>query len=192
MVREMKISEIPRNGRIGRLGKIIEREFGEEILLGIMKDSHLYSDYKREEQAKWWKGALQRLEENVGKEEAERIMSLCGQKCCGKGIRKTARRLKDESISMEEFLHKASTDGLKEVEVEYKLQDENTIIGTFNRCFCGQVAKIEVPFKDLLYCHCSAEFHKQYFEAALDRPVDVTIERSIINGADSCRFVIKF
>jgi hypothetical protein len=181
---------IPRTGRIGRFAKIIEKELGEEVLLKVMKGSDKYGSYKAPEQAVWWKSAVERLEEEVGIEKAERIMNLCGQKCCGKGIRKTARRLMDESKLIEEFLKRSSTEGLKEGEVEYKLQDKNTIIGTFNRCFCGQVAQTKTPFKNRTYCQCSAEFHKQYFEAALGHPVKVEIMQSIINGAEVCKFAI--
>ena len=182
---------IPRTGRIGRFAKIIEKEFGKEVLLKVMQGSDKYSSFKASEQAAWWKSAVERLEEEVGIKKAERIMNLCGQKCCGKGIRKTARRLMDESKSVEEFLKRASTDGLREGEVEYKLKDKNTIIGTFNRCFCGQVAQTETPFKNKTYCQCSAEFHKQYFEAALGNLVEVEILQSIISGAKACKFVIQ-
>jgi predicted hydrocarbon binding protein len=156
-----------------------------------MQGSDKYASFKAPEQAVWWKSAVERLEKEVGIKKAERIMNLCGQKCCGKGIRKTAKRLMDESNSIEEFLKRASTDGLKEGEVEYKLKDQNTIIGTFNRCFCGQVAQTKAPFKNKTYCQCSAEFHKQYFEAALGKPVEVEITRSIISGAESCEFLIQ-
>jgi predicted ArsR family transcriptional regulator len=181
---------IPRTGRIGRFAKIIEKELGEKILLKVMQDSEKYSSFKRPKQAAWWKAAAERLEREVGNEKAQRIMNLCGQKCCGKGIRKTAKRLMDESKSIEEFLERTSTDGVKEGEVEYKLKNESTIIGTFNRCFCGQVAQSKTPFKNKTYCQCSVEFHKQYFTAALGNPVKVELLHSIINGAKTCRFVI--
>jgi predicted ArsR family transcriptional regulator len=182
--------QIPRTGRIGRFAKIIEKELGEKVLLKVMEDSEKYSSLKRPEQAAWWKSAIEKLEKEVGKERAQIIMNSCGRKCCGKGIRKTAKRLMDESESIEEFLGRASTDGVKEGEVEYKLQDKNTIIGVFKRCFCGQVAQTKTPFKNKTYCQCSVEFHKQYFTAALGNPVKVELMQSIINGAKTCRFVI--
>jgi len=182
---------IPRTGRIGRFAKIIERELGEKVLIKVMQDSEKYSSFKRPKQAAWWKSTTERLEKEVGKEKAQIIMALCGQKCCGKGIRKTARRLMDESKSIEEFLVRASTEGVKEGEVEYKLQDKNTIVGIFNRCFCGQVAQTKTLFKNKTYCQCSVEFHKQFFTAALGNPVKVELMQSIINGANSCRFTIN-
>ncbi len=184
----MKI--IPKTGRIGRFAKIIEKELGEIILLRVMQNSDKYASFKVPEKSLWWKSTVEKLEKEIGKDKAESIMKLCGQKCCGQGIRKTAKRLMNESKSIEEFLKKASTDGLKEGEVEYKLKDENTIIGTFYRCFCKQVSQTKLPFKDLTYCQCSAEFHKQYFKAALEKSVEVEIKQSIINGAKTCKFLI--
>ena len=186
----MEKALIPRTGRIGRFAKIIERELGEKVLIEVMQDSEKYSSFKRPEQAAWWKSVIEKMEREVGKDKAQRIMSLCGQKCCGKGIRKTAKRLMDESKSIEEFLERASNDGVKEGEIEYKLQEKNTIIGTFNRCFCGQVAQTKTPFKNRTYCQCSVEFHKQFFTAALGNPIKVELVQSIINGAKTCRFVI--
>jgi hypothetical protein len=184
-------TKVPKTGRIGRFAKIIQKELGDEILLKVMEDSDRYHSFKAPEQAEWWKSAIERLDNQVSTEKASKIMSLCGEKCCGKGIRKTAKRLKSESKSIKEFLKKASTYGLKEGEVEYKLKDKKTIIGTFHRCFCGQVAQAQNPFQNMIYCKCSAEFHKQYFTAALDKTVEVEIKQSIISGANTCKFIIQ-
>ncbi len=186
----MESTKIPKTGRIGRFAKIIEKDLGVDVLLEVMQDSDKYSSFKAPEKATWWKSAVERLEKGVGNEKAIDVMRSCGQKCCGQGIRKTAKRLMDESKSMEEFLEKASNYEVKEGEIEYKLKEDNTIIGIFNRCFCGQVKQTKIPFKNKTYCQCSAEFHKQFFEAALGEPIKVELTQSIINGAKTCRFVI--
>ena len=186
----MESKKIPKTGRIGRFVKIIEKDHGEDLLLEVMQDSDKYASFKAPEKAAWWFYAIQRLEKGLGNEKAIEIMKQCGQKCCGQGIRKTAKRLMDESKSMEEFLKKASTYEVKQGEIEYKLKDDHTIIGIFNRCFCGQVKQTKMPFKNKIYCQCSAEFHKQFFEAALQRPVEVELTQSIISGAKTCEFVI--
>jgi predicted hydrocarbon binding protein len=186
----MTSDSIPRTGRIGRFANVIEKELGEKVLINVMQNSDKYDSFKPPGKSNWWKRAVEILEKEVGQNIAEEIMKLCGERCCGKGIRKTAKRLMSESNSLEEFLVKASTDRLKEGEVEYKLTDKNTITGTFNRCFCKQVSKSDSPFKNRTYCQCSAEFHKKYFEAALERSVDVSINQSIISGAENCVFTI--
>jgi hypothetical protein len=186
----MESNEIPRTGRIGRFAKIIEKDLGESILLDVMQHSDEYSSFKAPEKAEWWKSAVKRLEKGIGEKKAIEVMRSCGRKCCGNGIRKTAKRLKDESKSMKEFLEKASNYEVKEGEIEYKLEDEKTIIGTFNRCFCGQVKQIKTPFNNRTYCQCSVEFHKQFFEAALGKSINVELTQSIISGANKCIFII--
>ncbi len=186
----MESANIPKTGRIGRFVKIIEKDLGEELLFEIMQDSDEYSSFKAPEKAAWWSSAVERLKKRVGSEKAIEIMKYCGQKCCGQGRRKTAKRLMNESKSMEDFLEKASNYEVKEGEIEYRLKDANTIIGIFNRCFCGQVKQTKIPFKNKTYCQCSTEFHKQFFEAALEKPIKVELIQSIISGAKTCNFVI--
>lgn len=187
-----ELTQIPKGGRIGRFAKIIEKELGEKVLLPVMQDSDEYAGFKPAEKSQWWKSAIERLEEAVGKEKAESIMKLCGQKCCGAGNRKIAQKLMKESKDIKEFLEKCNNYKVKPGEIKYKLKDQNTIIGRFNRCFCKQVSKSKTPFKNLTYCQCSAEFHKKFFEAALEKPVTVELTQSIINGADHCKFIIRF
>ncbi len=184
------VKNIPKGGRIGRFARILKKELGEKIMLKVVQNSDKYKSFKPSEKSSWWMSAVGKLVKEVGKDKAENTMRLCGQKCCGQGTRKTAKRLMKKSKSLKEFLKRASTDGLKEGEVEYKLKDKNTITGTFHRCFCKQVSQAKPQSKNILYCQCSAEFHKQYFQAALEKPIKVEIKQSIINGAKTCKFII--
>ncbi len=186
----MEKNNVPKTGRIGRFAKIVEQDLGEDMMLEIMTDSNKYSSLKAPQKAEWWRTAVKKLEDSVGSEDAIKIMNTCGSRCCGQGNRKTAKRLMVESETLEEFLVKASNYGVKEGEIEYRLEDENTIIGTFNRCFCGQVKQTKKLFENKTYCQCSAEFHRQFFLTALEKPVKVELTQSIITGADSCIFKI--
>ena len=187
----MESNKIPKTGRIGRFAKIITEDLGEDIMMEVMKDSDNYSSLKAPQKAEWWRTAVERLENTVGDDKAIKIMNTCGSRCCGQGNRKTAKRLMDESKSVEEFLIKASNYEVKEGEIEYTLKDENTIIGTFNKCFCGQVRQTKKPFEKKTYCQCSVEFHRQFFKAAFGKPVEVELTQSIITGTDSCKFIIR-
>ncbi len=183
---------IPKTGRIGRFAKILENETKDAEFLRIMHKSAEYGKYKPEEKALWWKNTVETLEDTLGTEKAIDIMKTCGSKCCGKGQRKTAQRLMQESSSIEEFLVKLSIYEVKPGELEYKLTGSNTIIGRYNKCFCGQVKKIAKPFKNQTYCRCSVEFNKQFFESAFNKNVEVNLRQSIISGGDYCEFEIKF
>jgi hypothetical protein len=184
------ISDIPRTGRIGRFAKILEKRVGENTFLKIMKGSAKYNSYNSEKKASWWKNATETMESELGKNISIDIMRSCGEKCCGKGQRKTAVKLMNESASIEEFLDKISKYEVKEGELEYKLIDDHTIIGKHNKCFCGQVKQSKEKFINDTYCHCSVEFNRQFFQAAFNRPVEVKLKQSILNGGDSCEFQI--
>ena len=73
-----------------------------------------------------------------------------------------------------------------------KLKDRNTIVGSYDWCYCGRVKQTQQPFPTDTYCHCSAGWYKSLFEAAFDKPVKVKLKKSIIQGADSCEFEIEF
>lgn len=184
-------SNIPNTGRIGRFAKIVKSKTTKDSLLRIMEKSNEYDKYNPEKKAFWWKNAIEKLENELGTEGAIEIMRTCGSKCCGQGQRKTAKRLMKESSSMEDFLERISTYEVKDGEIEYKLINDNTIIGKHNRCFCGQVKKSKELFKNSTYCQCSVEFNKQFFEAAFEKPVEVKLKQSILNGGDFCEFEIK-
>ena len=182
---------IPKGGRIGRFAKIVGKEATEDILVRIMKGSENYDALKGDKKASWWRNAVENMENELGREKSIEIMNACGAKCCGKGQRNTAKRLMNESKSIEDFLDKLSKYGVKDGQLEYKIVDNHTIIGKHNRCFCGQVKQSKENFKNDTYCHCSVEFNKQFFQAALNKPVEVKLKQSILNGGDCCEFIIS-
>ncbi|MCP4181484.1 MAG: hypothetical protein GY756_27285 [bacterium] len=184
------INKIPKNGRIGRFAKIVEKQIPKDGFLKVMEKSDEYDKYNSEKKAEWWKNAVEKLENEVGKESACEVMKTCGTKCCGQGQRKTAKRLMSESSSLKEFLDKFINYGVKNGELGYEIIDENTFITKHNKCFCGQVKKSKELFKTNTYCQCSVEFNKTFFEAALENQVSVKLNKSILNGDDYCEFEI--
>ena len=72
----------------------------------------------------------------------------------------------------------------------FKLKDEHTVVGGYDKCYCGLVNKTKKPFKNLTYCYCGAGHIKQFFESALEKPVQVKLEQSVIAGAKNCKFLI--
>ncbi len=188
---EKKESAYPRTGRIGRFVKIVEKAVDAEALHRILAMADRYDVFKPEQRAEWWKGAVERLETELGPKQAVEVMESCGGKCCGSGQRKTAKRLMEESKDIPEFLQKVSVLGVKEGEISYEMIDEKTIIGRHHRCFCGQVKKSKQLFDSDAYCQCSVAFNRHFFEAAFEKPVSVILKQAILNGADCCEFEIR-
>ena len=81
-------------------------EYIRDILEKIMLDADKYESSNYAKKAAWWRGATLRLEKEVGKETAIKIMESCGRKCCGGTYRKHAEKYWMESESVEDFLDK--------------------------------------------------------------------------------------
>lgn len=189
---EMILSRFPHTGRIGRLVKVLENESDKNSILLVLKDAEKYDSLNKEEKSAWWKKSVEKMEQHFGKDKAVQIMRICGAKCCGKGQRETAQRLMKEAGSLEKFLDKISKHDVRQGELTYILENNNTIIADHNKCFCKQVANSRQQFKNLTYCQCSVEFNKQFFTAALGKEVHVELLQSKICGANSCKFKITF
>jgi len=179
--------KFPRTGRIGRFVKILEKEVPKDLMIKILKDSDEYNTFNPSKKAEWWKNAVIIMEKELGTGKTKEILCQCGQKCCGQGHRKTVRKKFEESKSMNEFLEKISIK-----DVTYELFDKNTIVAEYKRCFCGNVKNASTTFPNLTYCKCGTEFNRQYFSAAFQKPVKVELKNSVINGSDTCNYIIKF
>lgn len=184
------LKQMPQTGRIGRFVKILKTKVENDGLLEILENAIEYESFSKEEKSAWWKNAIEKTERYLGVEKAVQIMKECGAKCCGKGQRETARRLYKESGTLLRFLERISKHDVKEGDLTYTLENENTIIAEHNKCFCQQVAHTKMPFDNLTYCQCSVEFNKQFFTAAFGKDVHIELLQSIICGAQSCKFRI--
>lgn len=183
---EKNTENFPKTGRIGRFVKILDKEVSREIMIKVLQGSEKYDSLNSIEKAEWWKDVIKRLENEIGTEKSINIMKICGDKCCGAGHRKAVKKKYDESKSLEEFLDKISIEG-----VSYKLENDNTIIAEYKRCFCGQVKNTKKTFQNQLYCECGKEFNKKYFSSAFGKEVEVELMHSVISGSDSCKFLVR-
>ena len=178
-------------GWMTRLVRAIEKEAGPEIVHKVVKDHEEFdgtTDYRVK--AGWIRMMIGRLEKAVGSETAIRIMQNCGRKCCGPTQQKRANAFMAESRSVAELLGKLNETGIGGGRL--KLKNKNTIAGGYDRCYCGRVKQTEETFPTDTYCHCSVGWYKSLFEAAFGKPVEVELKQSIIQGAGSCEFVIRF
>jgi hypothetical protein len=153
-----------------------------------MRGADKYGSSNYAEKAAWWREAVERLAKEVGEETAIKIMESCGRKCCGPTRIKHAKKLMNESKSLEELLGR-----LNKIRIgggRLRLKNQNTVVGGYDRCYCGQVKQTKKPFSNRIYCHCSVGWYKQLFESALGRPIQIEIQQSIISGAESCEFII--
>ncbi|NHJ02316.1 MAG: hypothetical protein EAX86_09295 [Candidatus Heimdallarchaeota archaeon] len=186
-----EFSQLPKTGRIGRFAKILQQETSNTVVFRIMKDAHVYTSTSNNRiKASWIKGAIKRLEIELGAENGQKIMESCGRMCCGTTTRKRVKTLMGESNNIPEFLEKLNKNGIGGGRL--LLKDAHTITGGYNKCYCGQVKQTEEKFLTKTYCYCSIGWYKQLFETALYQSVDIELVQSIISGAKTCEFIIHF
>ena len=154
----------------------------------LLEDCEVYDAIKSPaKKARWIKGLMERLEEEVGEAVAREVMVGCGRQCISRSLLEKARRLWREVDTINDFL-----DGLNQAHIGggSLRREGDTIYGSYERCYCGSVSKAAEPIP-LTYCYCSCGWYKMLFETVLERSVEVELLSSIAQGADACRFAIR-
>jgi len=124
------------------------------------------------------------LDESVDEETLVKVLEQCGRRCQSESFVKKARGIYQKSKNMDEFL-----DRLGNVYKHLHREGDNLYI-VYPKCYCSFVNKISPGKLSATYCNCSRGWAKALFEGALERPVEVVMEESIVKGDDRCRFRI--
>ena len=133
---------------------------------------------------KWLCDLIGGLDENIDDITLKRILEDCGRRCQSQSTIKRAKAIYEKSKDIDPFL----TEFGKTYKHLHREKDGTYII--YPRCYCTRVNKIPQGQLSAVYCNCSVGWVKALFEGALGRPVDVTLEKSIIAGDTECRFKI--
>jgi hypothetical protein len=179
---------LPTSGRIGRFAQFLVALAGESTARKITTGIDKYERLKPSAKAQWWDDTMTRMEKQIGRDKAIEVMQSCGRKCCGAQGRAKARALYEKSSSVAGFLERLNKTGMGGGRL--RLIDSTTIVGGYDKCYCGQVASATKPFASDIYCQCSQAWLEQYFSAALGCAVTVIMEKTIREGAKSCEFFV--
>lgn len=175
------------SGRLGNLVKTISEETSNQLTDDLLKD---YSTSKKGvELSKWVFQMLKKLKGKIGIKRTIEIMEKDGRKSCGKGFQNTVKKLRDNSSSIEGFVNNLQEHYKRTSFFEYV--DDNTIIGGHRKCY-NAIKYSTIPIDSQVYCYFCVGHNKQFYEAALDKPVDVEILETVIEGKDTCKFKMKF
>jgi predicted hydrocarbon binding protein len=131
---------------------------------------------------KWLTTLVAGLDENVDEKTIARILEQCGRQCQSQSLTKKARAIYQRSKNASEFLDELGT------VYRHLHREGDRVYIVYPRCYCSQVNKIPKGKLSATYCNCSHGWAKALFEGALGKPVEVIMEKSIINGDDQCRF----
>jgi hypothetical protein len=133
---------------------------------------------------KWIATLMSSLDKSVDEKTLSLALEQCGRQCQSPSFIKKAKALHKQSKNMNDFLVK-----LERI-YPHLHRDGQKIYIIYPKCYCSQVNKISKGKLSGTYCNCSLGWAKALFEGALERPVEVIKEKSIIGGASECRFRI--
>jgi len=131
---------------------------------------------------KWISCIIEGLDEHVDEETRREILERCGRQCQSQSLIKKAQSIYRKSKNVDEFL-----DEFKKVYKQLHREGDKVYI-IYPKCYCSFVNKIPPVELSATYCNCSRGWARALFEGVLGKPVEVIIEKSIVNGDDECRF----
>jgi len=178
---------IPSSGNLGRIANNIADEFNEDIMNKMFQDySTSLSGAKR---AEWVLKMIQKLEHEFGLETTIKILEKSGRQSCSNNFKKTVGKLMEDSDSIKSFVHNLQEHYKRSSFFEFV--DDNTIIGGHRKCY-DVIKSASKPIDSKAFCHCCVGHSKEFYESALEKPVDVDIIETVMTGGDTCKFKIKF
>ncbi len=131
----------------------------------------------------WIKDLLKSLDDNLDDKTKIKVMETCGENCPFTHL--TDERLlaiKDSSSDEADLLEKLSQ------QWRVKIEDDDIYV-VFDQCYCPLVNENLEDASPTL-CYCTMGNLKKKFRIALDRDVDILMERTVLSGDDECRFKI--
>jgi predicted ArsR family transcriptional regulator len=133
---------------------------------------------------KWITALMDGLDKNVDEKAIAKMLEQCGRQCQSQSFIKKAKAIYEKSKNTEDFLEKLGR------VYKHLHREGGKVYLVYPKCYCSQVNKIPKGGLSGTYCNCSRGWAKALFEGATGKPVEVTMEKSIINGNDQCKFRI--
>jgi predicted ArsR family transcriptional regulator len=131
---------------------------------------------------KWITNLIDGLNENVDEKTIAKMLEQCGRQCQSQNFITKAKEIYKKSKNADDFLEKLGR------VYKHLHREGDKVYLMYPKCYCSQVNKIPKGKLSGTYCNCSRGWAKALFEGAIGRPVEVIMEKSIINGDNQCKF----
>ena len=182
--------EYYKSGRFGRITKNAIKEGFEDSLEKVLYDSMDFASLSKKKSAEYVEEVINRMEKQLGRENTKKVLVSCGQQCCGKSWTKFTRDIKEETDTIEDFFEL-----LNKREEPFQTsftfnKDEKSIFINRSKCLCGLVNKAKNKFDSNLYCECSTGHFLNFFDSIFNVE-SIELKKSILNGSDSCQWIVK-
>lgn len=133
----------------------------------------------------WFSGFISGLEQ-LDESSRDIILRSCGEACAQSYTLKVFQEEYQNSNSLDDFLNKLAD---RFPGASYKLIHLNTIEVIYSECACDLVRRGWI--KSPLLCKCSVSNLQINFAESLNKPVNVQLKSSILDGAELCKFVVE-
>ncbi len=130
----------------------------------------------------WILSLMENMDEHLDEEAKINLLEECGRACA-------ERHAKTEALK-----HKGNLNGWlsvfkRWVGSENVQKEDNVVRLTYSKCLCPLVQD-RPPLMSKTYCNCSRGWLKEVFETVMEKPVEVKLEDSIMQGGKQCRFLV--
>jgi predicted hydrocarbon binding protein len=132
----------------------------------------------------WILSLMENMDRRLDDDEKISLLEACGRACAG-------RHAKAEALK-----HKGDLEGWlglfkKWVGPGNVRREDNAVHLTYIKCLCPLVQDLP-PLMSKTFCNCSRGWLKEVFETVVEKPVEVKLEDSIMQGGKQCRFLVSF
>jgi len=177
-------------GRFGRITKNLKKLGFTKEMDNILLDSLKFPKLNKNEQTKYVENVMEKMEKEIGSQNAKKVMFQCGQQCCGKSWSNFAKRIWDDSKSPEDFfVNLNKEEGKYNTQIIYDPKNK-TIKVIRTKCICGLINKGKTFTKNKSFCNCSLGHMKAFFETVFELE-EVRSEKTIFSGDKSCEWLVK-
>jgi hypothetical protein len=188
-----------KHGALVAMENFLEQVAGKSVAAKVMEGSEQITEKAdKKKTAQWVKEAMEKLDASVDEKARVQVMLSCGYNCAKKNRRVIERavgrrkkyRSMDEFLAAEEENPRKGTRLVREGNILYQYYAPQTFTKPM-RCYCGLFRGL--PKEDtvsLTYCNCGKGFVEKYWEAVLQKQVEVDLVESAISGAKECKFAI--
>lgn len=130
----------------------------------------------------WILKLMENMDKHLDEKAKIKLLEECGRACA-------------ESHAKEEALkHKGNLEGWlgvlkKWVGAENIRKEKNVVQVMYSKCLCPLVQD-HPSLMSKTYCNCSRGWLKEVFETVMEKPVEVKLEDSIMQGGKHCQFLV--
>lgn len=192
------------------LNRLVGNEISKEVMTG---SEDISEDSSSERLSKWFRGAVERLDELTDEETRKKVlMDSCPEQFPPERIQNLRQRYQEtgDIDDLIKVMHgDSSWEGLSWY--EYPERRGNSIFvkkipfnpkgyeaakdpqeKRYHYCHCRVVKAIMKSGEKMspTFCYCGADWYRQLWEGILEKPVEIKVLKTVLQGDDACEFLI--